>query len=141
MVSLVKKSVRTVKATVINAKVILLAFVSALMGQLTYASGNGGTWNPGGTAYGKHQAGSDANEILSRGETLGQNIYKFFVVAAMVGGLGLVGVGLWMFYSSEEDQQKKKKTAWICIIVGGALSVIGFVMFSMANTITGKASS
>ncbi|WP_180190180.1 hypothetical protein [Acinetobacter sp. YH01009] len=135
MVSLVKKSVRTVKATVINAKVMLLAFVSALMGQLSYAT----TWNPGGTAYGKHSAGSDANEILSRGETLGQNIYKFFVVAAMVGGLGLVGIGLWMFYSSEEDQQKKKKTAWICIIVGGALSVIGFIMFSAANTITGKA--
>lgn len=135
MVSLVKKSVRTVKATVINAKVMLLAFVSALMGQLSYA----GTWDPGGKAYGKHSAGSDANEILSRGETLGQNIYKFFVVAAMVGGLGLVGVGLWMFYSSEEDQQKKKKTAWICIIVGGALSVIGFIMFSAANTITGKA--
>lgn len=134
MVSLVKKTVRTVKATVINAKVVMLAFLSALMGQLSYAS----TWNPGDTAYGKHAAGSDANEILGRGEKLAQDFYKFFVVASMVGGIFLVGVGLWLFYSSEEDQQKKKRTAWICLGVGGALSVIGFIMFSAANTITGK---
>jgi len=57
----------------------------------------------------------------------------------MVLGLGLVGTGLYMMYTSEEDQQKKKKTAWICIGVGGALSIVGFIMFSAANTITGKA--
>lgn len=134
---LLKQTVRTVKATALHAKVLFLAFVSALMGQAAYA--NTGTWNPGGTAYGKHSAGSDANEILGRGETLGQNIYKFFIVVFLVLGLGLVGTGLYMFYTSEEDQQKKKKTAWICLGVGGALSVVGFVMFSMANTLTGKA--
>lgn len=137
MVSLVKHSVRTVKATAFRAKVMFLAFVSALMGQVAYA--NTGTWNPGGSAYGKHAAGSDANEILGRGETLGQNVYKFLIVVFMVLGLGLVGTGLYMMYTSEEDQQKKKKTAWICIIVGGALSIVGFIMFSAANTITGKA--
>ena len=115
MVSLVKHSVRTVKATAFRAKVMFLAFVSALMGQVAYA--NTGTWNPGGSAYGKHAAGSDANEILGRGETLGQNVYKFLIVVFMVLGLGLVGTGLYMMYTSEEDQQKKKKTAWICIIV------------------------
>ena len=138
MSSTLKKSVRTVKETVLNAKLMFIAFISALMTQLSYA--NNTTWNPGGQAYTKHQAGSDANEILGRGETLGQNIYKFFTVFALVAGLGAVGIGLWMFYSSEEDQQKKKKTAWICLIVGGSLSVIGFIMFSAANTITGKAS-
>lgn len=132
----VKKAVRAVKNTAFNAKIMLLAFMSALMTQLSFASN--GSWNPGGQAYGKHSAGSDLNEVMGRGETLFQNGYKLTTVGAMAIGLFVVGVGLYLFYSSEEDQQKKKRTAWICLGVGGALSVIGFVMFTFSNTITGK---
>ncbi len=137
MVSLVKHSVRTVKATAFRAKVMFLAFVSALMGQVAYA--NTGTWNPGGSAYGKHAAGSDANEILGRGETLGQNVYKFLIVS--VHGAWFRLSWYWFVYDVyiRRRSTKEKENCLDLYWCGWCVINRSFIMFSAANTITGKA--
>lgn len=133
--ALAKKALIAVKKRLSLAQTVVVAFIASLMGQLSYAA----DWNPGGTTYTKHTAGSDATEMMGRGEVLVQDAYRFGTVICTLVALVLIGTGLYLFKSSEDDQQKKKKTAWICLLIGGCFAVITYILYTAANTVTGKA--
>lgn len=135
--SLAKKALITVKKRLSLAQTVVVAFIASIMGQLACAAPDA-EWNPGGKTYTKHSAGSDAKELMGRGELLVQDAYRFGTVICTLIALILIGTGLYLFKSSEDDQQKKKKTAWICLGIGGCFAVITYILYTMANTVTGK---
>lgn len=137
--ALAQKALIAVKKRLSLGQTIVVAFIASIMGQVACAApGTGGEWNPGGATYTKHSAGSDAKEFMGRGELLVQDAYRFGTVICTLIALILISTGLYLFKSSEDDQQKKKKTAWICLGVGGCFAVVTYILYTMANTVTGK---